>query len=422
MGRGWQGNTLGIDFGTSNSAAGVAVKGRPFLIPIEHGGQTLPTAVFFGVGAKEMVIGSAANHALMTGAEGRYMRALKSVLGTPLMGEARMFLGQKMTFYDIIGHFLTQVKQRAEAQCRQTFDYALSGRPVRFHSADAARDARAEADLTECYLRAGFKGVRYLYEPQAAALAAEVQAGDGLSLIVDIGGGTSDFCVFRILQQIQVLANQGIRVGGTDFDRRLSLDHVMPQFGQGSLVRHEFGDGGFPAPKALFQKLATWEQIPFLYTADVKRDVARMRRLAVEAHLFVRLFDVLDMELGHEVAFAVEAGKIRSNRADAQIDLGLVEKGLTIPLSAAAMASSLAADVARIAQGAQDAVATAGCDPAAIERVIFVGGSSLLRPIQSALADAFPTASLDHRDAFTAVVDGLALASADPMRFGQPPA
>ncbi|MEP4980188.1 Hsp70 family protein [Ascidiaceihabitans sp.] len=422
MAHDWAGKTLGIDFGTSNSAAGVAVAGKPYLIPIEQGAPTLPTSVFFGVGASQMSMGSAANRALIAGEEGRYMRALKSVLGTSLMGEMRMFLGEKMNFYDIIGAFLSQVKSRAEAQCHQTFDYVLSGRPVRFHSADEDRNARAEADLVECYMRAGFKDLRFLVEPEAAALASGVPRGPGLSLIVDIGGGTSDFCVFRMADGIEVMANSGIRMGGTNFDKRLSLDHVMPLLGKGALIRNEMGKGAMATPNSLFQKLATWEQIPFLYAGDVKRDVAKMVRLAVEPKPMERLFEVLDMELGHEVAFAVEAGKIRSNEEDAQINLSIVEKGLGAPLTQTGMQASLAKEVADIKQGALDTLTMAGCMPEDIVRVVFVGGSSLLRPVQNALAEACPKAELDYRDAFTAVVDGLALGSADPMRFGRQPA
>ena len=79
-------NTLGIDFGTSNSAAGIAMGDRPFLVDMEPGETTLPTAVFFEP-KRPMRIGRAATRALINGDEGRFMRALKSLLGTPLLRE-----------------------------------------------------------------------------------------------------------------------------------------------------------------------------------------------------------------------------------------------------------------------------------------------------------------------------------------------
>ena len=102
--------TLGIDFGTSNSACGVLVNGRPHLIEIEPGEKTLPTSVFFDVDSKRMLIGSAADRALIAGAEGRFMRELKSVLGTALMRERRMILGESLDFIDIVARFLARLR------------------------------------------------------------------------------------------------------------------------------------------------------------------------------------------------------------------------------------------------------------------------------------------------------------------------
>ncbi len=68
---------LGIDFGISNTAAGIMENGSPRLITVEPGRQTLPTSVFFDYDRKSTIYGSAANAALIDGREGRFMRALK---------------------------------------------------------------------------------------------------------------------------------------------------------------------------------------------------------------------------------------------------------------------------------------------------------------------------------------------------------
>ena len=190
--------TLGIDFGTSNSAAGICVDGKPQLVTLESGESTMPTAVFFDVETKKMLVGAAASDALLGGEDGRYMRGLKSLLGTRLIRESRLLLGERLDFIDIVARFLTEVKTRAETATGQTFKRAVSGRPVRFHSEDEARNTQALEDLKECYARAGFEDVRFLNEPEAAARASRdvLNAGD-LGLVVDIGGGTSDFTLFR---------------------------------------------------------------------------------------------------------------------------------------------------------------------------------------------------------------------------------
>ena len=180
---------LAIDFGTSNTAAAVLDHGVPRIIPLEGGAETLPTAVFLDYDARRILVGRAAVEALIDGREGRFMRALKSVLGTALMRETRQMLNERMTLIDLVGRFPAEVKARAEAMTGQRFDSALSGRPVHFHD-DPRRDAQALDDLRECYAAAGFSHVEFLAEPEAAALSSG--AGEGLGLVIDIGGGTTD--------------------------------------------------------------------------------------------------------------------------------------------------------------------------------------------------------------------------------------
>lgn len=399
---------LGIDFGTSNTAAAVLVAGRPHVIPLELGQETLPTAVFFDAVRKDMVIGAEAVNALTGGREGRFMRAMKSVLGTPLLREKKQFGQVRMTLMEVIARFLAEVKARAEAHCGQSFDVALSGRPVHFHTRDLARDAQAVLDLTECYRMAGFADVQFMFEPEAAAMAAG--PGDGIGLIVDIGGGTSDFTLF---QGDRILASHGVRVGGTDFDRVLSLAHVMPLLGKDSQIRAVFGPQTHTAPVALYHDLATWAAIAFLYTGETKRAMAQMAKLAVEPVKFARLLTVLEMELGHDVAFAVERGKIAANGATGGvIDLKLVEKGLRVVLGPRQMADDLAGYAAQIRAAAVETCAIAGVSGADVARVVFVGGSSLMAVVEGATRAEFPQAKLEYANAFTAVVDGLAIAAA----------
>jgi len=406
--------TLGIDFGTSNSAAGISVNGRPFLIDVEAGENTLPTAVFFDFDSGKTLFGRQAERALINGDEGRYMRALKSVLGTPLMHESRMMMGERITFVDIIARFLKRLKSRAEELCHQQFDHALSGRPVLFHSADPAKNAQALKDLTQCYEAAGFKSVSFIAEPEAAALAAG-QKGEGLKLIVDIGGGTSDFTVFQNTPSgIDILASHGLRLGGTNFDRSISFDHVMHLFGKDSEIRKDFGAGTHAAPRAIFHDLATWQMIPFLYSPEVKRKVADLQRNAVDRPAYDRLMNVLEDHLGHDIAFAVERGKIQANmEGQGMINLAAVERGLNQPLSADMLTTSLTPHMEALKSSVQETLILAGCTPDQIDSVIFVGGSSLIKDVSRAVQKILPRATLHYNDAFTAIIDGLALASAN---------
>lgn len=406
---------LGIDFGTSNTAAGVMAAGRPHLIEVERGRTTLPTSVFFDHDRRQTVYGSAANAALIDGREGRFMRALKSVLGTPLMRERRQIAHERLTLIEVVARFLQMIRERAEAATGDTYDRALSGRPVRFHSADAARNAQAEVDLRDAYHLAGFADVQFMYEPEAAALASGPLGKGELGLVVDIGGGTSDFSVFeRNGAATRIIASHGVRVGGTDFDRAISIAHVMPLLGRGADVRNALGSGTHVAPNAIFNDLATWQKIAFVYTPDNRRMVADFAKLGVDPVLFGRLHTVLDMELGHDIAFAVEAGKIRLNAPDvmdAGIDLRVIEPALWAKLTKAQMADVLADHAAQISDCARQTLEMAGVAPDRIAKLVFVGGSSLLHVVEGAMVAMFPGAALERAEAFTAVADGLAMAA-----------
>lgn len=401
---------LGVDFGTSNSAAAVARDGAAHLIALEDGNTTLPTAVFFDFDTKRMLIGSDAGAALLAGQEGRYMRALKSLLGQPLMREKRNLLGEKLDFIDIVARFLARVKSGAEAQTAERYDRALSGRPVRFH-ADDVRNAQAEVDLREAYLRAGFEDVAFMYEPEAAALSNRAVLGEGdLGLIVDIGGGTSDFTLFRNGSAgIDILASYGVRLGGTDFDRTVSLETVMPLLGRGSQIRHAFGGQTHDAPTTIFNDLATWQKIPFLYAPDSRRLAKDLAQYAVEPEKLERLQAVLVDELGHDIAFAVEAGKIAANAGRGQIDLGVIERGLEVSLGSKAVTQLLAPMAADMAAAARATVAQANVAPTAVTHLVFVGGSSLMQVTRAAMGDVFERAHVHHGSALTAIVDGLGL-------------
>ena len=405
--------TLAVDFGTSNSAAAVLAGGKPSRIALEPGADTLPTAVFFPADGG-LLIGRAAAQALIDGEDGRYMRALKSVLGTSLFDESRPLGGKRRTLAEVVTAFLVEVKARAEAETGQRFTRVRSGRPVHFHSDDPERDARAEDDLRACYLAAGFEAVDFIFEPEAAALAgAGLNPAGGTGLVVDIGGGTSDFSVFR--QQggtVEIVASHGIRLGGTDFDQALSLAEAMPLLGLGGALRRTFGEGHLPVPRAIYADLATWAKIPFLYTRETERAVEDLVRHAVEPEKLARLARVIEHHLGHEVAFAVEAGKIAANSDKrARIDLAIVEPGLAHPITPGTLNAALAPYRDRLQAAIYAVLMRAGVAPGDIGTIVLVGGSSLMAMIPEIAGTLCPRAQIAQAEAFTAVVDGLALST-----------
>ncbi|NDW00558.1 Hsp70 family protein [Salipiger sp. PrR002] len=408
------GDVLAIDFGTSNSAAAIIEQGAVRRLQIEAGSETLPTAVFFPAEGG-MLIGAAASEALIAGDEGRYMRALKSVLGTALFHEKRLIGGKRRTLAEIVTAFLKEVKTRAEAEAGRRFDRALSGRPVHFHSADPERDARAEEDLRGCYKAAGFEQVEMMFEPEAAALASAVAEGTtGTGLIVDIGGGTSDFTVFCSEGTgIAITASHGIRLGGTDFDHAVSMRHAMPLLGLGGELRRDFGGGLLPVPNALYVDLSTWAKIAFLYNRDTERAVEDLLRHAEAPVQMQRLKTVIEDELGHELAFAVERGKIDANSgAGAEIAMGMIAPGLAARVTPGTLNAALSDMREALRMAIYETLMLAQISPAQVDSVVLVGGSSLMALVGDEARGVCPGAAQRRSEAFTAVVDGLAWAAA----------
>ena len=190
----------GLDFGTSNSAIGVARDGTAALAPVEASDTLMPSAVFFDYEVKGRVLfGNEAVSAYVGQTEGRLMRALKSILGSPLIDEETSLGGRKVPLREVVEIFVRHLKHKAEAFAGQEITAVVHGRPVRFVDDDDTADARAQAVLEAIARRVGFRDVAFVYEPIAAAHHYEQTVqGEELALIADIGGGTSDFSVIRV--------------------------------------------------------------------------------------------------------------------------------------------------------------------------------------------------------------------------------
>ena len=403
----------GLDFGTSNSAIGVARDKAAALAPLEASGSLMPSAVFFDYEAKDRVLfGSEAISAYVGQADGRLMRALKSILGSPLIDEKTNVGGRQVPLATVVEIFVRHLKQKAEAFAGQEITTVVHGRPVRFDDDDKA-DARAQEVLEAIARRAGFRHVAFAYEPIAAAHHYEqtVQAEE-LALIADIGGGTSDFSVIRVGPRHRdradrdrdVLSTAGARVGGTDFDAELSLAVVMPALGLGTQLIEK----NLPMPKALYRELATWATINFAYTYKNERELAELVSMACEPEKVGRLLHLVHQRLGHRLAFAVEDAKIAlSAEEHANVPLSFLEAGLTVAATRVDFGLAIENMADRLHKTARDCIATAGVSPAAIDTIFLTGGSSRVPAVRAAIARAAPSARLAGGSDLLSVASGL---------------
>ena len=410
----------GIDFGTSNSTVGLANGAGARLLALEGGATTLPSAVFWQTEGAPPLFGRAAIAAYLEGDEGRLMRGLKSTLGSGLIHEKTSVGCRAVSFREVLARFIGHL--RAEQQAAAPgLDRVVLGRPVHFVDDDPAADAAAEATLAEIAQGCGWREVGFQYEPIAAALHYEQTAAkEELVLIVDIGGGTSDVSVVRVGpgraampdRSGDILANDGIRAGGTDFDRLLSLAEAMPHLGYLAPTK-----GGGTMPRHYYLDLATWHRINALYTSRTASDLKALRLMAERPELVERMEAVVSGRHGHALAMRVEAAKVGLSDAEtARLQMSDLTGGPNPLLRREGFESAVEAPIARIAALLGRVVQDAGLAPGRIGTAFLTGGSSQLPILHTTVRGIVPGATIATGDMLGSVGTGLALEAR--RRFG----
>jgi hypothetical chaperone protein len=405
----------GIDFGTSNTTVGLSDHATAHLLSLEQDHLTLPSAMFFDFEDHGVHFGRSAIDLYLRGHDGRFMRALKSILGTALIHEKTYIRQKAVPFSTILGFYFANLKRRIETHLGRDISQVVLGRPVRFVDKDDAADAEAQASLEAIAREQGFKQIAFQYEPIAAALDYEQQVNrEELVLIVDIGGGTSDFSIVRVSPERRgkaqrgddILANGGIHIGGTDFDRLLSLKSVMPHLGFGSYT----ADRKRHLPTLYYHELATWHRINQLYKKNVLGELRQIRYEAEQRELVDRFIKIVEDRQGHTIAIGVEQAKIALTTAS-KTTSALVNQGdwakfrFTRKQFDAAIGDSVERVVATVHRLLDDARIQASD----INTIFLTGGSSMVPALRSGILSLFPDATIAESDLLGSVGIGLAL-------------
>lgn len=404
----------GIDFGTSNSSLAVANQNDVFLVPVENDNQTIPSAMFFARKDNHAYFGREATERFLTRQPGRLMRSLKRVLGSSAMRQGTMVNGELMKFDQIIAAFLDQMKRKAEADCQAELRHVVMGRPVHFVDNDPEADQRAENELKQIAKNLGFEHVGFQFEPIAAAFAHEARVtGEKLAMVVDLGGGTSDFTIIRLSKENAVkhdrnediLANTGVRLGGNDFDRDLSLAEMMPELG----FRSKYGVKNLEVPSYHYFDLSEWSKVNFLYTNRILFQAKQLLRETHDPVRYGRLISVLEQETGHAVL--AETEKIKIGLASSEnfaAALNFIDQDLRIDVARKDFDAAITSKTERIVQSARECLQTAGVTPEKIGLVIMTGGSTEIPLIQHHFRQLFPAAEWSEENKLSSVGLGLA--------------
>jgi molecular chaperone DnaK len=216
---------IGIDLGTSNSAAAAMIGGKPSIIQAAEGtsigGKAFPSVVAFTRDG-QLIVGEPARRQMVSNAEGTIVGA-KRKMGTEFKFSV---FGKQYTPQQISAFILQKIKKDAEAFLGETVDKAVITVPAYFN--DNQRQATKDAGEI-----AGLQVVRIINEPTAASLAFGLdKVQKDLKIVVfDLGGGTLDVTVMEMGGGVfQVKSTSGdTQLGGTDMDNSL-VEFVLDEF------------------------------------------------------------------------------------------------------------------------------------------------------------------------------------------------
>ncbi|MEW6295468.1 MAG: molecular chaperone DnaK [Candidatus Diapherotrites archaeon] len=322
---------VGIDLGTSNSAAAVLEAGRPVIIPSAEGttayGKAFPSYVAFTKDG-QMLVGEPARRQAISNPEGT-ITAAKRKMGTDF--KYKIF-GKEYTPQQISAFLLQKIKRDAEAFLGEPIKKAVITCPAYFD--DNQRQATKDAGSI-----AGLEVVRIINEPTAASLAygLDKQVKEQKILVFDLGGGTLDVTIMEFGNGVfEVKSTSGdTQLGGTD------MDNIVMEW----IVRE-------------FKKIEG---------ADLMKDkmaVQRVKEAAEKAK--IELSNVLETEINLPYITATPEGP----------------KHLVMKLNRAKLEELIAPIIKRCEHPVNQALADAKLTPAEIGRIILVGGPTRMPVVQ----------------------------------------
>lgn len=389
------------------------------MVAVEGDRDTIPTSLFFPTQASAPpLFGREAIDSYLAGDGGRLLRGLKNVLGTPLMKEETGVSGKRRSFYDILSIFISHLKDRSEQHAESAIDNVVIGRPVHFHDDKPDADQMAQDALEHIAKGAGFKNILFQYEPIAAAFSHEQSLrGENLSLVIDLGGGTSDFTVIRLSsarkdqadRHDDILATAGVRVGGTLLDHYFSMGVFMPPLGLGTQYRDLFDrERFFDVPAGPYADLSEWVRIPQIYERSAISNIKDVHARATAPEKIRRFMHIQEKKLGHAFLQRVEGAKIDlAHHLVTQSDFDSMELDFSVSATRQDFETIVQAPVERIFKAMNECLSQAGLRADQIDLIILTGGTTELPVINHYIGNKFPQARISNQNKFSSVAHGL---------------
>jgi hypothetical chaperone protein len=420
-------DTLGIDFGTTNTVVALAPTEGParlvhftaperelfafrsalaFHAPPEQAGERVVTAGPWAIEAYAEDPG-----------ETRFLQSFKTFAAQSSFTETQI-LGRRYRFEDLLSTFLHKLKAYAGDQMAGLPKRAIIGRPVAF--AGASPDpVLAMQRYDEAFRRLGFEELLYVYEPVGAAFffARELRQ-DATVLVGDFGGGTSDFSIIRFAREggrmrATPLGRSGVGVAGDAFDYRIIDQLVSAVLGKGSSYA-SFGKV-LPVPVRYYGAFARWDQLALLKTSRDMREIRSLVREALEPDKIGRLIEMIDENYGYQLYRSVSALKEALSahpRAEFRFEAGDIS--IVHQVDREAFERWISPELAQIELAVDAALADAALAPGDVDRVFLTGGSSLVPAVRDIFHRRFPAGRVETGAELESIASGLALIGREP--------
>ena len=424
---------IGIDYGTSNTV--VAVKdgdGKIRVLELDRAEgasdpRLLKSLLYFPERNKAYFGRSAIEQYFDLGMEGRFLQSIKRLLPNPEFTGTSLF-GKHAGIEDLIARFLQDLRLRIEKEIGGSLANVpiAFGRPARY-SQDPPREALAIVRFKRAIELAGFNldHVKLVEEPIAAMIAGtrsdrKTQTGDGpITLIADLGGGTSDFTLFRQVsasvqpEGIHTFAVHGISVAGDALDSDFFVAKLQDFFGASIQYQRPFSSNVLTMPTGLIKHLPKWHHHAFLRERATWNFILVLRKELVDEKqkpLLENLITLVEDNLGYRLHMAVEDLKLRLS-TEPKTDFGFKSYPIDIgfPVKRPEFVSIIEPSVAAIGEAAVETCRVGRVKLEEVERIQFTGGTSKVPAIRERLLKLFPNAKPVDQDTFTAVAEGLAL-------------
>lgn len=410
-------DAIAVDFGTSNTLAGIWVDSKTELLPLDSFAKDptlFRTLLYFPHADLAYYGAEAIQQYLDNETEGRLFRSFKSHLPNP------QYLGTTiqnriLPLEQMVGLFMLEVKKRAEKITGKKFKKALVGRPARY-SMDPVKDGIASHRMKRAIEFAGFEESLLVPEPFAAAwnLRSQIQK-EKLVLIGDFGGGTSDFTLMKIhagkFSKRDVLAIQGCPKAGDMLDSVFMKNRLNRHFGAQSQYRLPMGSNVLKMPPAILEKLNLPSWIAHLKEKDTFEFIKTVQKCSLGAESRKHIDQLIVLVEDQRIfSFFEHIEKAKRNLSDVtETPFRFDEPGILVEEILKRQDFETWADpvLSEIFKVLDDMLIEAQVEANDVDLICLTGGTAQAPLIRHALEKRFGSEKLQTTAAFHSVISGL---------------